>query len=134
VCDPGYGKVASKCSSCPKNTGVNVFLLFLTTAIIILLAFVYLARQLRVDAKKTVVAMICKQTIHYLQLVSVFGTFDMPWHEVMGTFYQSSDTASNSGIDFISFDCAYPDVDYYQKFVSEEKYLKIVFEIPFLYL
>ncbi len=73
VCSSGYSHVALSCEQCPQNNSVNVFLLFLTTTVIIVFCFFYIGRQLREDAHRTIVAMTAKQLIHYLQLVSVFG-------------------------------------------------------------
>ena len=75
VCDTGYGTVAGECVQCPKNNAANIFLLFLTTIIIILLVGFYVKRQLKEDARNTVVASMAKQFIHYLQLISIFGGF-----------------------------------------------------------
>jgi hypothetical protein len=35
----------------------------------------------------------------------------------MATFYSTADSTSNTGIDFVSFSCAFPDVTYYDKFI-----------------
>lgn len=43
--------------------------------------------------------------------------FDSAWSDSMGSYFETMDTVSNAGIDFISFDCAFPGVNYYAKFL-----------------
>jgi hypothetical protein len=73
ICKHNYGSIFGKCQPCPGNNVVNIFFLFLTVIVIIILLGVYVKRQLRDDAKNTVTASTAKQFIHHLQLLATFG-------------------------------------------------------------
>jgi hypothetical protein len=55
-------------------------------------------------------AKVIKLLLHYLQILSTFKGFELNWQEpLIPNLFQSSDAVSNTGLEYSSFDCAFPD-------------------------
>ncbi len=104
-CSVGYGKVGTTCSVCPKNT--YSWLLFAGSMVVIVGVLSFLIRsQLKTNWNMTTATVTQKILLNYLQMLSLFGSYNIKWPKSAARMFQISQGTSSFSSDLFTVDCA----------------------------
>mmetsp|Transcript_29150 Transcript_29150/g.36587 ORF Transcript_29150/g.36587 Transcript_29150/m.36587 type:complete len:734 (+) Transcript_29150:3-2204(+) len=110
-CAPGYGAAGSgTCSKCGDLT-VSYVVFFVGIFAVVIIGVVLILLQMdKENAENEKLSIMFKIFTSYMQLVAIFGHFDLNWPAIILSLFQQQEAISHAGDKIIQIDCVLNDL------------------------